>query len=498
MKFNIREMAKHLLEPGQTLSQRAARGGVWVFGGRIAQRGIDFVRLVVLARLLMPEDFGIVGVALLAVSVSGIFSETGFRLALVQRKGDIREFLDTTWVVSVMRGVILGAILFGIAPFVAQFFGNSMVSPVLRVIAISCILEGLTNIGIVYFQKELEFRKQFIYELSGSIADIAVSITVAIILQNVWALVFGLLAGRLVSCIVSYIIHPYRPRFRFQLRQAKELFVFGKWLLASSIVVFLVTQGDDAFLGKILGLTTLGFYQMAFRFGNLPNTEIGAIGAVAFPTYSKIQDNISLLKDTYLRILRLISFAAIPIAGGLFMLAPHFTHIFLGDKWMPIVPALMIFAVSATIKIMVGSANTLYNAVGKPRLSFKMTLATLIALAATIYPLTMLWGLSGTALAVLISYCITIPIRLYYLKKIAGISAIEYKSILLPPLLGVIVMCVVIFGIGRFTDQFQVNWFVASIFIGAATYLGIAFLFDKISSYPIFKEIRFIIKSVRS
>ncbi|GAI47416.1 unnamed protein product, partial [marine sediment metagenome] len=92
-----------------------------------------------------------------------------------------------------------------------------------------------------------------------------------------------------VRCIVSYAIHPYRPHFNFQLGQAKELFTFGKWLLASSVVVFLATQGDDAFLGKVLGVTMLGFYQMAFRFGNLPSSEIGLISRVAFPTYSKLQ-----------------------------------------------------------------------------------------------------------------------------------------------------------------------------------------------------------------
>lgn len=470
---------------------------MWVYATNTASQLFSLTRVIILARLLSPHDFGLVGIALLVMAALDILTVTGFEQALVQKKGDIKGYLDTAWSISVVRGVILALILFGIAPFASAFFESPAVLPILRVVAISCILQGFTNIGIVYFRKELEFGKQFIYQLSGAVADMVVAIAAALILRNAWALVFGLLAASVVRCVVSYIIHPYRPRFNFQLGQAKELFTFGKWLLASSIVVFLATQGDDAFLGKVLGVTMLGFYQMAFRFGNLPASEIGLISRVAFPTYSKLQDNIPVLRDTYLKVVRLVTFAAIPLAGGIFILAPQFTQLFLGDKWMPIVPALMIFAISVVIREIAGTGGALFLSTGRPDLDFKMNLARVITLAIAIYPLTMLWGMPGTALAVLLAVSACLPIWIWGSIKLGRVAKLDFLRTLLPPLVSTAIMCAVIFGLGMAVDQLQWPWFLTSVVIGMATYFGFIFFFEKVSDYKVFKDIRFIFNSLK-
>ena len=495
--MKLRNKVKNLLKPGEGLYQRAGRSGAWVYATNIINRVFSLIRVIILAQLLTPHDFGLVGVALVAIAALSILTVTGFERALIQKKGNIEGYLDTAWSVSVMRGVILALVLFGMAPLISTFFGSPAVSSILRVVAISCVLQGLTNIGIIYFRKELEFGKQFIYQLSGTIVDMAVAITAAIIMRNAWALVFGLLAGSLVRCIVSYAIHPYRPRFNFQLEQAKELFGFGKWVLASSIVVLLATQGDDAFLGKVLGVTMLGFYQMAFRFGNLPASEVGLISTVAFPTYSKLQDNISALRDTYLRVMRLVTFAAIPLAGGIFILAQEFTQILLGDKWMPIVPALRILAISVVIRVIAGTGGALFQAKGRPDLDFKMNLGRVITLAVAIYPLTMLWGMPGTALAVLVAVCACIPIWIFGSVKLGRIRGSDFLRTLLPPLVSTAIMCAVIFGLGRSVDQFQWLWFLTSVVIGMATYFSFTLFFGRISDYKVFKDMRFILNSLR-
>ncbi len=498
MNLGIRKKVRNLLKPGEGLAQRAARSGLWVYATNITEQVLNFIRIIILARLLAPHDFGLVGVALLAISVLNIFTETGFGRALIQRKGDIKGYLDTVWSLSVVRGIILTLILFGAAPLVSTFFESPAVSSILKVVAISCIFQGFGNIGVVYFAKELDFSKQFFYRLSGIVFDLAVAVTAAFLLRNAWALVFGLLAASVVKCIVSYVIHPYRPRFNFQLGQAKELFIFGKWLLASSVVTFLAMQGDNAFLGKVLGVTMLGFYQMAFGFANLPSSQISIIQRVAFPTYSKLQDNIPILRDTYLRITRLVTFAAIPLAGGIFILGPEFIWLFLGDKWMPIVPALRILAISAVIRAVISTSGALFDGVGKPDITFKMTLARVITLAIIIYPLTTLWGMPGTALATLLAVCAMLPIWIWGSVKIGRIRKSDFPRILLPPLVGNAIMCAVIFGLGMTVDQFQLPWFLTSVVTGMATYFGCMLLFVKISDYKVFKDIRFILTSLRS
>ena len=266
------------------LSTRVVRGGIWVFALRMTNRGLGLVRIIVLARLLSPEDFGLFGIAILSISVLETFSNTGFKAAIIQRQENTESYLDTAWTVSVIRGIFLFLCLIFSSPYIAEFFNSSQAEMVIRVIAISTLLFGFRNIGVLFFQKELEFNKQFTYELSGTLVELTVAIILAIKLQNIWALVYGNLAANFVRLFLSYLIHPYRPRLKFDMERFRELFGFGKWVLGSGILIFLITQGDDIFVGKVLGVAALGLYQMAYTFSNLPATEIcHVISQVTFP-----------------------------------------------------------------------------------------------------------------------------------------------------------------------------------------------------------------------
>ena len=136
----------------ESLAKKVIRGGLWVVALRIINRGLGFVRTIILARLLAPEDFGLLGIAMLAVATLETFSQTGFHQALIQKKENVESYLDTAWTISVIRGIILFGILFFTAPTVAKFFSSPLASLVIRVIAISTLLTGFRNIGIVFFQ----------------------------------------------------------------------------------------------------------------------------------------------------------------------------------------------------------------------------------------------------------------------------------------------------------------------------------------------------------
>jgi O-antigen/teichoic acid export membrane protein len=492
----IKKIANNLISPGETLSQKVAKGGFWVFFLKIVNRGFSLIRLIILARILSPNDFGLMGIALLTMFTLETFSQTGFQAALIQKKKDVKSYLDSAWTVLILRGFILFTILYFIAPYAAIFFDAPKAKLIIQVIGFSMFFGAFTNIGVIYFRKELEFNKEFIYQLSGTLADFIVAVTAVLILKNVWALVLGLLAGNIVRSFVSYLIHPYRPHLSSDLRKAKELFGFGRWILGSSIIVFLATQGDDIFLGKVLGVTALGFYQMAFRFANLPGSEIGVLSRIAFPTYSKLQDNIPKLRRTYLKMVRFITFLSIPFAGGIFVLGPAFTHIFLGEKWMPMISALRILSISGAVRVMVSTGGALFNAVGRPDIDFKMNLARVSTLAVVIYPLTMLWKISGTSLAVLLAVCACIPIWIIGSKKEAKVEIRDYLKIILPSLIGTAIMSTVIFALGMVFNQFELVGFLVSVAVGTATYLSFIFIIQNISDYTVFKDIKFIFNSL--
>lgn len=485
MHFNIKKRANNLLQPGEGLYQRTVRSGAWAFALRITGQGFSIARLIILARVLAPNDFGLLGIALLAMMTMETFSQTGFQQALIQKKGNIKDYLDAVWTVSALRGLMLFAILFFIAPYIAAFFNAPVATPIIRIIGLASLLQGLTNIGVIYFQKELEFNKQFIYRASGTLADFVVAVAAALILRSVWALVFGLLAGNLVRLIVSYLVHPYHPHFKLDLAKTKELFGFGKWILGSSILMFLITQGDDIFVGKLLGVTLLGFYQMAYRFSNAPATEIShVISQVTFPAYSKLQDKLPVLRETYLKVLQLTAFIAIPLAGGIFILVPEFTQIFLTPKWLPMVPATQVLALYGLLRALGATTGGLFMAVGKPEMRTKIQSAQLILLAILIYPLTMHWGILGTSMAVT-AYALIFNLVAIY--KVLNIVKSDYKKpskLLILPLIGTLIMISAIFVLKTYIfHDVGLAYFVLLIVAGILTYLLIAYLFDRLLNY---------------
>jgi len=487
------------MKPESSLSQRVAKGGVWVFTLRLLEKGLGLIKLVILARLLAPHDFGLFGIALLAMSTLETFSQTGFQTALIQKKEDITQYLDTAWTISVIRAIILFVILFFSASYVALFFDTPQASLIIKVIGISMLLGGFTNIGTVFFQKELKFNKQFIYRFSTALAEFVVVISAALAFRNVWAFVYGSLAGGVTGLVAGYVIHPYRPRFRFDLNKAKELFGFGKWLFGSSIVIFLVTQGDDAFVGKALGATMLGFYQIAFRIANMPSSEFtGMIGRVTFPAYSKLQAVPQQLREAYLRTMNFSTFLSIPFAGGIIVLAPQFTQTFLGEKWLPIITPIQILAISGLFRSIAGTGSAMFNAIGKPKLDFKMNITRLVVIVLSIYPLTKIWGISGTSLSVLFGIIVACFIWVRASIKETKTSSGDYFATILPPTIGTIIMCGIIVYILKtiaFTDE---QWLVLlmSIMLGVLGYVGTMFFIEKKSRYNVLHDIKVMVKNL--
>jgi lipopolysaccharide exporter len=403
------------------LQRRAIRGGFWILTLRIAQQILALVRLVILARLLSPNDFGLMGIALLTMAIIDTLTQTGFELALVQRKEQTETYLDSAWTVGIIRGLVLFALLQVLAPYAASFFKALEAETLIRAIGVSLLLRGFANIGTVYFQKELQFGKQFIYQFSGRFADFVVAVIAAFILRNVWVLVLAFLAGDAVRLLISYAIHPYRPRLSLDAGKARELFTFGKWILGSSTVLFFLNEGDKAFIGRVVGSTMLGFYQMAYRISNLPATEFAqVISLVTIPAYSKLQDRLAKLREAYLRVLQITAFISIPLAGLILILAPGLTRIFLGEKWMAAAAPMQALAVWGAARSIISTTGPVFVAVGKPRLMTKYQSIQLCTLVVLIYPLSRHWGILGTASAVALAGLASSILFLRSVRTITG------------------------------------------------------------------------------
>jgi len=424
------------------------------------------------------------GIALLTMSTLETFSQTGFQQALIQKKEDIKSYLNSAWTVLILRGFIIFIILYFIAAYAAIFFKAPEAKSIIRVIGFAILFRAFTNIGVIYFQKELEFNKQFIFQFSGTLADFIVAISAVLILRNVWALVLGLLAGNMVRCFMSYFIHPYRPHLSKDLGKVKELFGFGKWIMGSSILVFLITQGNDIFVGKLLGITALGFYQLAYRISNMPATEIThVISQVTFPAYSKLQDNIPKLREAYLKVLQVTAFLSFPIAGLIFILAPDFTKIFLGEKWMPMVPTMQVLVFAGLVRSIAATTGSIFHAVGKPKIETRWQMIRLFAIATLIYPCIIKWGILGASIVVFLSIFISNVGFCFEAIKITRCGIKYFGKTIALPLINGIIMVIFIFILKTSINISGFFGFLLLLGTGILISLSITYLFERYLNY---------------
>jgi O-antigen/teichoic acid export membrane protein len=441
---------------------------------------------VILARLLAPNDFGLFGIALLTLSVFDTFSQTGFGDALVQKPGDISKYLDISWTVTIVRGVVLFGLIFFSAPAIAAFFDSTQATLFIRIIALSILLKACNNVGVIYFPKQLTFDKQFTFDLASNLVDFIVAITAALLLRNAWALVFGSLAGNMTRLGLSYHLHPYRPRLQWDWVKIKELLGFGKWIWAATALVFLVNQGDDLVVGRMLGTAALGFYQMAYRIANLTATEIAEVVArVAFPAYARLQDEKNTLRKAFMDTTRLTLFISTLPMILIVLLAADLTAVVLGKKWMPMVPAMQVLALVGLARAVAATTRPVLLAVARPDVETKLKILQLILLAALIVPLSIKWEILGTAIAVLVSAGVmAIASGVAASKLIACHNRHLFTSVIYP-LVCTMAVCALHFMVKPYFPGTGGLQIAVSLTIVVGAYLAVAAALDKFFGYGI-------------
>jgi O-antigen/teichoic acid export membrane protein len=417
-------------------AQRALHASIWSVLMRIALRSVGLVRNIVLARVLAPGDFGLFGIALVVLSFVDRFSVSGLQSALIQKDRDIAEYLDTAWTVQALRGVAAAVALALSAPWVADFFAEPRAVPLIQVLGLSLLLRGLVNPGVLYFQREMEVKQQFVLRFGGNIVDLVVSVVAAFILHNAWALMAGMIAGLLTRLIASYVQHPFRPKPRFRLDQTRELGRYGRWIFLNNALNVLQYRGDNLIVGKLLGASELGVYAMAYSISEVVTVEIGrTLTEVAFPAYSRLQNDLARIRQGFSLVLELLWAVVIPITVVMSILSGPITSLLLGSKWAAVGDLLPFLAVAGGARILLNNSASVFRAIGKPEIAFKANVLTVILIFSPMYPLAMSRGLVGVAAAVAFGFCgSTIPV-VFWIRSVLKMSSWDLGRLLLPGLL---------------------------------------------------------------
>lgn len=481
----LRTVYKRLTAGGST-EEQAVQSGIWVAGINVGDRILQLLKVVILARLLSPEAFGLLGIALLVIAGLRQFSNLGFDEALIQHKNDnIDEYLNTAWILKIARGSIIAIVAFLTAPYLAVFFGEPSAGPLIKIIGLSPLILGLQNPAVVYFQKNLNFHKEFIYQVGGRIVDLTVAVIIALIFNSVWALAAGIVSMNIVKLFLSYVIHRFRPKIQFNLGYGQEMFEFGKWMFASSILIFLYTNGDDLFVGWFFTATSLGFYQLAYRFSNAPASEIThTISRVSFPTLSKVKDDTRRLRNGYLQVVKTSTLIAFPMAAGIAAIAPQFVNAILGNQWGPMVPLLQLLAVYGGIRALEANVGPLFMSIDKPEYDTYLHLIKVIFIAIFVYPAADYLGIVGVAWVVIGSRIIVQPISLYLIVSIIGGGFKQLLMLIFYPLACSIIMFILVTQINEYLfNNTGILQMAILILFGIVIYFSTMIVVEKQTQY---------------
>ncbi|MFH1721982.1 MAG: lipopolysaccharide biosynthesis protein [Candidatus Altiarchaeota archaeon] len=390
-----------------SLKSKTVSGLFWVALSSTLVRVARVGTSIVLAWILVPEDFGLIAIGLLATDMLILFRDMGFGQALIHRKKDIKEAANTTFMMLLINGIVFTLLAWFLSPAIADFFNEPRATAVIQLLSITIFTTAIGTVPYSLLDKELSFKKKFIPEVVPIVAYALIAVVLAWIGWGYWSMVAGKIISAFIWLGITYYVSPFRPDFSFNFKIAKELFSYGKHILGAFLLLLLATKLDVAFIGKFLGTTALGYYTLAYFIANLPALNISqVVNRVMFPAYSKIADLKGKLSDAYLLTVKYVALISIPISVAIFILAPEVVHSVLGEKWIPATSALRVLAVFGLFRAVSSSMGELFKAMGRPEILEKLILFQVVFFLLIIYPISQVFedGITG------VGWAVTIPI----------------------------------------------------------------------------------------
>ena len=399
--------------------RQAIKGVSWMGALRVSTRAIAFVKIAILARLLTPEQFGIFGVAAIVLAFLEILTETGVNIFFIQEEGKLKDYLNTAWVVSIVRGILISLVLLLGAPIIASFFKSPEAKSLILFIAIVPFIKGFINPAIVKYQKELKFNKEFLLRFCTFFVDALVAVLFALVTKEAVSLIWGFIAGGILEVVLSFIIFKPTPRLTFEYDKLKRVINRGKWITGAGVFKYFFEQGDDIVVGRLLNTNFLGLYQMAYKISTLPITEVAEVFVkVTFPVYVKISEDTKRLKRAFLKTTATVTLLVMPIGLILFFFPTEVILFVLGQNWLPAVPVLKILSIFGTISAISNSSHSLFIAVKKQEYVTAITFVSIFAMALFIIPLVGAYGIVGAGIAATIGLVASLPFTIYYSWKV--------------------------------------------------------------------------------
>jgi len=451
---------------------------------------LQFFTLAVLAHLLSPSDFGLMGMVIVVIGFSQLFADMGISNAIIYHQDATREELSSLYWLNIAAGIVIFIIIYAATPLIISFFQEPQLKELLHLSAVIFLIVPFGQQFQVLLQKELQFNRLAKIDITGSFTNSVCAIGLAILGLGVFSLIWGQLAGASVRTLLLFYwgCKNRKPYLHFSLQDLKKYISFGLYQMGEKAINYFNSNLDYLLIGSLLGSKALGYYTLAYNLVLRPTNLINpVITRVAFPVFSKLQNDREKLKKGYLKILHFLSTINFPIMAGLAVAAPLLVPEVFGNQWLPSVILIQILTIVGLLRSTGNPVGSLLLSRGRADLGFKWNLALIITQIPGLYLGAKLGGTKGVAIAFAILTCIYSVFNYYILiRKMLGSCLHEYIASMWPALWKSSILVGVLSVLNLIQILSDILILIVQIICGIIVYIGLIAAFEK----PLLSEIR--------
>ena len=435
----------------------------------------QFIIQIILARLLLPEDYGVVAIVAVFIAIANVFIQSGFNTALIQKKEVDDTDYSSVFYFSLGIALVIYVILFFTSPLIASFYKEPILVPVIRILSLRLFFGAINSIQQAVVARNLEFKKYFFGSLGGILISAVIGIYMAYKGFGVWALVVQQLVNIIGVVIILFFIVKWRPKLLFSFKKLKVLLSFGCKLLCSSLIDTLYRNIYDLVIGKVFSSASLAFYSKGKLFsGAIIQNMDSAVNSVMLPTLSKQQDNKVRLKSMMRRAIVTSAFIVCPLTVGMIVIARPMIEVVLTNKWIECVPFIQLLAVSYAFWPIQTANLQAINSIGRSDVYLKLEIIKK-TLCVIVLVITVPMGLIPMAVGQIVLAVLSTLVTLYPNKKLLDYSYYEQFKDLIPSIILSIIMGVIIYLVA-FLNLSSIITLIIQILLGIIIYILLAYI----------------------
>jgi PST family polysaccharide transporter len=428
-----------------SLKKRTFWGAIWNSLSSISLTGLNFMITAILARLLTPNAFGVMGMIQTTIALINMMNQFGLAPAIIQGENLNQKRLSSLFWFNMFVGLIMTGIVFFSSNLIAVFFNQPELEELLKLISIVFTIVSLSFIQQSLLKKEMKFKELFNINIIATISYGVITILLALNGLGVKALVLGYISKNLIMTIVIIIFYRWTPNLIFDFKIIKDLLNFGVYVFGSGFLNYFKRNLDYLLIGKLLGSNALGYYTLAYKPMLVPVQKIGGVINKTFlPAFSEIKNNKVSIKKYYLNVLNLISLITFPMMGGLFIVAPEFILTIYGENWIPVILLIQILSITGASQSLETTASTILLSQGRSDISFKYNVFTLIFLAIAMF-IGLNWGIIGVAFSFTIFNLFSFWIGMYIIGYLINMNLKEVILFIKKPFFYTLFMMIIVY-----------------------------------------------------